>query len=75
MVLQGIVFKQITEMKELQYHTDIFQQHLNENCNQIKSENKMIIPADKTTNYYLVEKNDIQLGSDFSRQFGGIFCH
>ena len=48
----------LTKNLEFRYHTDTFQQNLNENCNKIKRENKMIIPADKTTNYYLVDKNE-----------------
>ena len=46
----------LTKNLKFKHYTDNFQQTLSENCNKIKREKKMIIPADKTTNYYLVDK-------------------
>ena len=48
----------LTKNLKFKHYTDSFQQTLNENCQKIKRESKMIIPADKTTNYYLVDKDD-----------------
>ena len=48
----------LTKNLKFKHYTDNFQQTLSENCNKIKREKKMIIPADKTTNYYLVDKKD-----------------
>ena len=46
----------LTKNLKFKHYTDNFQQTLSENCNKVKREKKMIIPADKTTNYYLVDK-------------------